>query len=104
MAEREKTGSIIKGFTTSDSDQRLVKLLNRGGLTAVRDEIFEVFLLAEEEFRVQTAKEMKSVDVACITENVLTNARVISLINSTIEVQVEEDAISKIGHQAYTFV
>ena len=77
--EREAPTLILQNSITSDADQRLIHATNRGGLTAIKNEWVQVFVIVEEVFRANAPLASKRIDVENIKNIVVRHPRVISL-------------------------
>ena len=53
---------LQKAVSVSDDNQALIHAINRGGLTIVRDEWVQVFIVAEEAFRTETLLPARKID------------------------------------------
>ena len=94
--EREAATLILQNSITSDADQRLIHATNRGGLTAIKNEWVQVFVIVEEVFRANAPLESKRIDVENIKNNVLRHPRAISLYESLIQSSTIEELKHKI--------
>eukprot|EP00794_Sanderia_malayensis_P002686 gene2686-3108_t len=86
---------ILNNFMEEDCvNQRLISATNRGGLTAVKTEIQQIFIIAEETFRghASTTNHISKINTGLIISQLMTETRIISLYNSLI---VEDDLIKK---------
>ena len=94
--EREAATLILQNSITSDADQRLIHATNRGGLTAIKNEWVQVFVIVEEVFRANAPLASKRIDVENIKNIVLRHPRAISLYESLIQSSTTEELKHKI--------
>ena len=84
----QATVRILKNSLVNElDDQKLVKTLSRGGLTAVSLEFQRMFLKTEIAFRIETSKDthLDSINIQKIAENLMEDTEVISHYNSIVD-------------------
>ena len=67
----------LEGICTDDHDQKLINCLSRGGLTAVHNGCFVIFLRAEELFRKDTMGNPHKIDVADMVDQLTKNLKLL---------------------------
>jgi len=79
---------LLNNLIENDNrSQRLIKTTTRGGLTAVKVEIQQIFILAEEAFRKTLVKSSHTakLDVQLIIDQLMMDTQVISMYNSLVD-------------------
>ena len=75
--------SLLESMLSEDTGQKLIAVQNRGGLSAVNTSIQHLFLKVEEKFRQQTTFDnIRKIDIARITSDLISNQDVISYFNT----------------------
>lgn len=89
--KKEQETICLKHFFGDDDNQVFIKAINRGGLTAAKNELVYVFHIAEETFREETKCFQKKIDVDKIVEQTVSNPKVRSFFNSLFIEIIGED-------------
>ena len=87
--------SILHNAITDDHNQKLIHSTNRGGLTSVKHEWVQILVLAEEMFRVETLSSARKIDVEKIKNTIQVHPKAISLFNSLVHKNVDENLKQK---------
>ena len=80
--------------TTDYSDQKLIALQSRGGLTALTSDAQKIFVKAEERFRADTnLKEIFKIDTKAMVLRLMKDTDIISVYNKIIQdIEIDDDA------------
>ena len=87
-AENQALITILENFKEENHDsQKLIKIQSRGGLTAVKKELQEIFIHTEIKFRAETTTNhnLRKIDLDGITDILLKDCEIISLYNAAVE-------------------
>ena len=76
---------LQNGITTEHTNHRLINAQSRGGLTAVTDEVIQIFLRAEQMFRVKAHILSSKIDINAITTSLMKDTEVVSFYNCIVQ-------------------
>ena len=85
---------LVEMKTTDYSDQKLIALQSRGGLTALTSDAQKIFVKAEERFRADTnLKEIFKIDTKAMVLRLMKDTDIISVYNKIIQdIEIDDDA------------
>lgn len=77
---------LENAIEADDSQQRLIHLQNRGGLTAVTGDCLKIFCRTEERFRVETEVDsLRKIDISKISSDLMADVDIISFFNAVVD-------------------
>ena len=80
----------------SDDEQVFIKSINRGGLTAAKRELVNVFMIAEQTFREETQTHKSKINCEKIVDNVITNSKALSFFNCLFTELIDDEEKNKL--------
>ena len=85
-SENQAILTILQNTILEDSsDQKLIPVQNRGGLTAVTEDCHKIFYRAEEEFRIQTSVDfLREINIKMMADCLLESIGVVSFFNAAV--------------------
>ena len=85
-SENQTIITILQNTIVEDSsDQKLISVQNRGGLTAVTEDCQKIFYRAEEQFRIQTSVDfLREINIKMMADCLLESIDVVSFFNAAV--------------------
>ena len=87
---------LLKSFQTNDDEQVFIKSINRGGLTAVKRELVNVFIIAEKTFREETLTHNRKINSEKIVNDVISNPKALSFFNCLFTELIDDEEKNKL--------
>ena len=87
---------MLKSLQANDDEQVFIKSINRGGLTAAKRELVNVFMIAEQTFREETQTHKSKINCEKIVDNVITNSKALSFFNCLFTELIDDEEKNKL--------